>query len=99
MHTIYLYTHILILCVYMYVCLWGGGEGGGCGCVYALATAGSALAGHGHGPKCPGCNGWGSLRSTRKKEFYVPPGAEEGMRAAVDFTSQGEVHYKLDLVH
>jgi DnaJ-class molecular chaperone len=62
-------------------------EGAGTG----LAVAGNDIAGQIHGPRCPGCNGWGSLRSKRKKEFFIPAGAEEGMHAAIDAMSSGEV--------
>jgi len=67
------------------------GVGGAPGDGTALAMAGAELAGQVHGPRCPGCNGWGAIRKTVKKQFFVPAGAEEGMRAAVDHLSQGHV--------
>eukprot|EP00802_Teleaulax_amphioxeia_P013502 Tamp_13553.p1 GENE.Tamp_13553~~Tamp_13553.p1 ORF type:complete len:469 (+),score=52.93 Tamp_13553:25-1431(+) len=70
----------------------GGGHsvGGAPGEGSALALGG-ALAAHAHGPKCPMCHGWGALQKTVAKQFFVPAGAEEGMRAAVDFHSQGHI--------
>jgi len=69
----------------------GGHSVGGVPGEGSALALGGALAAHAHGPKCPMCGGWGALRKTTTKQFFVPAGAEEGMRAAVDFQSQGHI--------